>query len=379
MSDDSVTRGEGAAATLELPGAGRGAIGKLPHSIGNFRIHARLGEGGMGVVYAGRDVDLDRPAAIKLLKAELDRPEDHARLLREAQAMARFEHPNVVKIYGVGTDRGRLFIAMELVDGTTLAGWLEAKHSRAEILAMFAQVGEGLAAVHRAGLVHRDFKPQNVLVDRAGRARVADFGLARFDDSGLTRTGAVMGTPGYMAPEQQLGRTVDARADQYSFCVALRAALGDADVWTTTPPAIRAAITRGLAHDASERFAAMDELLGALRPRTTRRAHRAIVVAVIAAGGLAAIGVVTLREPHQAPIIATTRDAAAGATARGPRCHGARHDHAHARCGTATSCDSDRRRRRARPDDHARAGCSRSVSRARGHRAPRLSRADVQR
>jgi hypothetical protein len=242
--------------------------------IGHFAIDERLGAGGMGEVYAGVDVHLGRPVAIKLVRSEVDGEAYRARLLREAQAMARLEHPNVVRVYEIGNDAGRLFVAMELVDGETLTGWLRAARAWVDVVAMFEQVGAGLAAVHAAGLVHRDFKPDNVLVDRAGRARVADFGLARLDARGtaspmagaLTQTGAVMGTPAYMAPEQRVGDFVDARADQYSFCVALREALVAARAWDAAPAlgALRAAVTRGLSYDAAERFATMTELLAAL-------------------------------------------------------------------------------------------------------------------
>ncbi|MDQ3371065.1 MAG: serine/threonine protein kinase, partial [Myxococcota bacterium] len=262
-------------ATLDLPASDRvdAAHDLAPGQvIGHFVIRARLGEGGMGVVLAGHDADLGRPVAIKIVKQAGDHPSYRARLLREAQVMARLEHPNVVRVYEVGSDRGRLFVAMELVDGTTLTTWLHVqRRSWRELVAMFEQVGAGLAAVHRAGLVHRDFKPDNVLVDRDGRARVADFGLARVDPerttappelvAALTRTGMMLGTPGYMAPEQHYGGNVDARADQYSFCIAFRDALlggrprtlEEAE-WGDVPRALRSVIARGLSLDVAARF-----------------------------------------------------------------------------------------------------------------------------
>ena len=264
--------------------------------LGRFVVRSQLGAGGMGVVFAGEDTELGRPVAIKVVRGDVDQPAYRERLLREAQAMARLEHPHVVRVYEVGTDRGKLFVAMEFVDGMTLTKWLQQVRPWREILAMFRQVGAGLAAVHRTGLVHRDFKPDNVLVDRAEHARVADFGLARVEDNSmppLTRTGLVMGTPGYMAPEQQWGSDVDARADQYSFCVALREATKKhADL----PKAVRAAIVRGLSYDPAERFASMAELLAALElpaPQSRRWAIAGAgtvvvagaVVAVIALGG----------------------------------------------------------------------------------------------
>src|SRR5688572_23661419 len=150
-------------------------------AISHFVVRKRLGEGGMGIVLACEDADLGRPVALKLVRSDVDHPAYRDRLLREAQAMARLEHPNVVKVYEVGSDRGRLFVAMELVDGQTLSAWLREPRSWREVVDMFLQIGEGLAAAHAAGLVHRDFKPDNVLVDRTHRARVADFGLARIE------------------------------------------------------------------------------------------------------------------------------------------------------------------------------------------------------
>ena len=243
-----------------------------PMRIGRFIVKARLGAGGMGVVYAGEDADLGRRVAIKLVRGDAEQPAFRDRLVREAQAMARLEHPNVVRVYEVGQAEGRTFVAMEFVDGETLSKWLAQRRPWREVVAMFEQAGEGLSAVHRAGLVHRDFKPDNVLVDRQGRARVADFGLARIEQGvqPLTGTGVGMGTPGYMAPEQAYGAAeVDARADQYSFCVALREALGGRPVdetrWREAPEPVRAAISRGLSYDPDERFASIDELLAQLR------------------------------------------------------------------------------------------------------------------
>jgi len=311
--------------TLEMPASDQVDSPSEPGpgaAISHFVVRARLGEGGMGVVLACVDADLGRPVALKLVRSDAQHPAYRDRLLREAQAMARLEHPNVVKVYEVGSDRGRLFIAMELVEGVTLGTWLHQQHRAwREVIDMFIQVGEGLAAVHGGGLVHRDFKPDNVLVDRTGRARVADFGLARIDDATartLTRTGALMGTPGYMAPEQQFGADVDARADQYSFCVALREALGGRPLddvrWANVPKQIRTAVMRGLSYEASERFASMRELVDALRAVTVpvsepRWAVALLVLAVI--GGIAGVvAVVTSRrEERPRPQLAITKDA----------------------------------------------------------------------
>jgi serine/threonine-protein kinase len=258
--------------TLDMPAVDTTTTSKeLPAALGRFRVRKKLGEGGMGIVLDCEDADLGRRVAIKLVRTEADVPAYRARLLREAQAMARLEHANVVRIYEVGSEGGRLFIAMEYVDGVTLSAWLHERRSWRDVVDMFVQVGAGLAAVHKVGLVHRDFKPDNVLVDGTGRARVADFGLARLDGDTppLTRTGVMMGTPGYMAPEQQFGSDVDARADQYSFCVALREALGgrplDDQRWKAVPESVRAVVTRGLSYDPDERFASMDALIDALK------------------------------------------------------------------------------------------------------------------
>ncbi len=216
-----------------------------PVKIGRFTVLRRLGAGGMGVVYAAYDEMVDRKVAIKLLQRMRVGEEAGDRLLREAQALGRLSHPNVIQVYEVGVHEERVFVAMEFVEGCTLEAW-EPEASLAAVLDVYVQAGRGLAAAHEAGLVHRDFKPDNVLVGNDGRARVLDFGLARsageappdpassaelermgVDTTGdrlvtpLTRTGAVMGTPAYMSPEQHLGQPTDPRTDQFSFCVAL--------------------------------------------------------------------------------------------------------------------------------------------------------------
>jgi tetratricopeptide (TPR) repeat protein len=217
-------------------------------SIGRFLVLDVIGQGGMGSVVSAHDPQLDRRVAIKVLHAfskELGDTNARARMLREAQAMARLQHPNVAVVHEVGEDHGRVYIAMELVKTGTLREWLADDRSWAEVVGLYIQAGRGLAAAHRAGLVHRDFKPDNVLVTEDGTAKVTDFGLAsgaaaiELDvtqpshdatattllDVTLTRTGAVMGTPFYMAPEQHEDANVDASADQFAYCVALWEAL----------------------------------------------------------------------------------------------------------------------------------------------------------
>src|SRR5262245_58459439 len=196
----------------------------------------------MGVVLAAYDTQLDRKVALKFLHrpSEAD-PREETRLLREAQAMARLTHPNVIAIYQVGTYRSTIYFAMELIEGRTLRAWqADAPRGWREIVAVHAQAGRGLAEAHRHGIVHRDFKPDNVLVEDAGRVLVTDFGVAALSglpplpaepkegeerDVRLTDTGMVVGTPAYMAPEQHRREATDARADQFSFCVALYEAL----------------------------------------------------------------------------------------------------------------------------------------------------------
>ncbi|HEY1559145.1 MAG TPA: protein kinase [Kofleriaceae bacterium] len=205
--------------------------------VGRYTVGPRIGRGGMGAVWRADDRELGRAVALKRMHASAD-GEQRARLVREARAAALLQHPNVVAVYEVGEHDGEPFLAMELVDGMTLAAWLREPRSVREIAGVLAQAGRGLAAAHASGLVHRDFKPDNVLVDRSGRARVADFGLARAgkahaDDKPtaagalgqLTETGTLSGTPAYMAPELVDGAPPDARSDQYAFAITAFEAL----------------------------------------------------------------------------------------------------------------------------------------------------------
>ncbi len=307
--------------------------------LGPYVIRGVLGMGGMGVVYAADDTRLGRRVALKLLRPlrEGAEEEGRARLLREAQAMARLSHPNVLPLFELGSAEGRDFLAMEWVEGTTLAEWLrERERPWREVLDVFLAAGAGLAAAHRAGLVHRDFKPSNVLVGSDGRVRVTDFGLARQDAavpsnagmegrdeapsaraSGLTRHGQVAGTPAYMSPEQHAGHVVDARSDQYSFCVALheafagaRPSLPPADAAPRNVPSrrrsrdvpnhIRAALARGLASVPEQRFASMDALMTALtQPAGLPLRHRIRIAGAILSlmALLAGFGVALWRLP----------------------------------------------------------------------------------
>jgi tetratricopeptide (TPR) repeat protein len=306
-------------------------------AVGRYLLLERIGAGGMGVVYLAYDPDLDRRIAVKLIRAagtEAMDADRQQRFPREARAMARPQHPEVIAVYDVGSALGSVFIAMEYVDGTTLRGWLSAEpRTWRAVLAMFVRVGHGLAAAHATGLVHRDFKPDNVLVGKDDRVRVTDFGLARlleFDApdaappvpmdqsidriSRLTKTGGLIGSPGYMAPEQISGAQVDARADVFSFCVALYEALYgerpfagetlralhqqivDDDVrppraGSQVPAWLRQVLLHGLRGDKEKRTPSIDVLLTELgRDPTGRRRRVALVAAALAVacgGGLA--------------------------------------------------------------------------------------------
>ncbi len=236
-----------------------------PERIGRFEVTGKLGEGGMGVVYSGVDPTLGRNIALKLVRPDRARS-GRARMLREAQAMARVAHPNVVPIYETGIHEDGIFFAMELVAGQTLRSWLdEERREWRLIVGRFVEAGRGLAAAHRAGVLHRDFKPDNILIGDDGRVRVLDFGLARAavgdgDSSDsepeardgvrpfaaeLTHPGAVMGTPGYMSPEHFEG-PLGPWSDQWSFAVALyRALYGSLPFAGDTLDELRKQVLRG--------------------------------------------------------------------------------------------------------------------------------------
>ena len=278
---------------------------------GHFEIEEVLGQGGMGTVYRARDTRLGRAVALKL---DL-RGGDLTRAQREAEALARLAHPNVVTIYEVGPHDGGTFVAMELCEGGTARTWLaERRGDDREVLRVYLEAGRGLAAAHAAGLVHRDVKPDNILVGGDGRARIGDFGLAH--DAARPDEAPDGGTPRYMAPEQVAGDPGAAAADQFAYCVALYEALAGADPFPPlpaeraaaiaarrfTPPRpgrtvsrrVLAALTRGLAPAPAERFPSMTALLDELARATRRRAWWPAVLAaaaVIAAGGVVAIAV----------------------------------------------------------------------------------------
>jgi len=288
----------GLAAALGRP-PGTGPLRREQIVAGKYRIERAIGEGGMGVVYRARDLRLDRDVAIKVGTA-VSAPR-LARLEGEAQALARLAHPNVVVVYEVGEVGGQVFVAMELVTGGTARTWLRARRREtADILALLCAAGDGLAAAHAAGIVHRDFKPDNVLVGEDGRPRVADFGLARqLGDS--DDPAHIAGTPAYMAPEQLAGGPSDARVDQFAFCVALWEALhgkrpdpGRHDRGgRKLPRHVDAALRHGLELDPDARWPTLRDLLAELR-RDPARARRRVGTGLGLVAALVAAVVVPL-------------------------------------------------------------------------------------
>ncbi len=285
-------------------------------TLGRYKIIAPLGAGGMGVVYVAHDPSLDRRVAIKLMQGPSS-PRAGALLMQEGRAVARLAHANVVTVYDLGEDRGQWYVAMELVEGGTLADWRRAApRTSRDILSMFIAAGRGLVAAHAAGLVHRDFKPANVLVGNDDRPRVSDFGLAILDElqppdalhGRGTSSAGTPGTPAYMAPEQIDGGLVDARADQFSFAVALFEALdGKRPFLGTTLAAIRdsmragpstlrafvplrviTALRRALSESADDRFPSMMELLREIAPWRVRPVHLAAFACTLVVGAIGA-------------------------------------------------------------------------------------------
>ena len=347
--------------TPEGAGAGETSPELAPGSrFGRFTVLEQLGAGGMGVVVAAHDPDLDRRVAIKVVRPDHARGDGataaRARMVREGKALARLSHPNVVTVHEVGQRDDRVFLVMELVDGAHLGRWLERPRPWREIVEVFVAAARGLAAVHAAGLIHRDVKPTNILIGHDGRVRVGDFGVVGLSGDGAaarrssamtpaaasalvsaeartepgvgyapTRSvsiGALAGTPAYMAPEQYLNQPVDARADQWGFCVSLYEALYGVrpfvggnladlclavcaarvevpDDRRDVPAWLHAIVVRGLARDPAARFPSMDALIAALtRDRGRGRRYALAGGATLALVGAAAL-VVATRGPRE--------------------------------------------------------------------------------
>jgi predicted Ser/Thr protein kinase len=330
----------------------------LPPHIGRFEVVRQIGDGAMGIVYEARDPQLGRHVAVKVMR-DIDATDDSAaRTKREAQALARLSHPNIVTVHEVGHWLNGVFIVMELIEGTTLRSWMDAgPRPWREVLELFGQIGRGLVAAHRAEVVHRDFKPENVLIGHDGRPRIVDFGLARHevdtsenrevsdDDAAalaetgeqdslatpLTRTGAILGTPAYMAPEQHAGAEAGVESDQFSFCVTLWEALYGARPFSgstraevaraasegsitapspsrAAPTWVRATIERGLAADAADRYSSLAQLLDVFERKIGQRRRRAMIAAAV-------LVTVTL---GGATAYSLTRDASSGSRACTP-------------------------------------------------------------
>ena len=283
-----------------------------------YQLLEPLGIGGMGVVYTAFDNKLQRKVAVKRLRemavaASADRR--RARFLREARLLASLSHPNVLTVHDVGGVDPELYVVMELVDGWPMSSWISEAVPRPDwrrILDLYVQVGHGLAAAHQLGVVHRDVKPENILVARSGRVLIGDFGLAGLAEAvdtsvdpstapaGLTQTGAVLGTPAYMAPEQHDGRPADMLSDQFSFCVSLFESLHGrrpfpgqtaAEIAAAVragrpvaggdgvPRAVDRAVARGLAADPTQRHPSMNALLGALTGARDPRPLKPLLIA----------------------------------------------------------------------------------------------------
>ena len=294
-------------------------------TVGRYVLSGLIGRGGMGVVYAAIDPELRRTVALKIVSSVHSHGERARRLVREAQALASLNHPNVVTVYDVGTsDEGRVFIAMELVEGQTLTEWRRTSPSPREVRAVLANAGRGLLAAHRGELVHRDIKPDNIMLADDGRVLVLDFGLAReaesrreeaepfvADDAAVESNGnlidatvGIVGTPAYMAPEQARSGEVSALSDQFSYCtVAWEALYGERPFGTgpahtlerrvgegTPKPSggqgvsgrLRRALIRGLSLEAERRWSSLEPLIAELERRPV--GPRVALGAVVAIG-----------------------------------------------------------------------------------------------
>lgn len=326
--------------------------------IGRYQLLEMVGAGGMGLVWGAWDPELERRVALKLVQPTVEAARE--RMLAEGQSLAKLSHPHVVPIYDVGVVGAQIYLVMEWVRGTTLRAFARTRPGERDLVEAYRQAGEGLAAAHHAGIVHRDFKPDNVIRGDDGRVRVLDFGLARSrepkleaglavgsqrdageesslqlaaaspaepaglgDPGGDLEPGAprVAGTPRYMAPELASDSPASAASDQYAFCVSLAEAMEEGTEGGKVPRWIAAIVARGSSADPAQRFASMDALLAALARDPARRWRRraAFVAIAAAAGGAFAVGRVRASDPALEPCAGSTAELA---TAWGPGARG---------------------------------------------------------
>jgi eukaryotic-like serine/threonine-protein kinase len=265
--------------------------------LGPYIVQAQLGAGGMGVVYRAIDTKLNRPVAIKFLSDHLAGAAAHQRFQREARTASSLNHPHIVTVHDAGEFDGRRYLVTELVDGGTLRDWIRGQHGWRETVELLTGVADGLAAAHDAGVLHRDVKPENILITKSGYAKLADFGLAKVYEGvtaaagsaatdARTQPGIIPGTVAYMSPEQASGLALDTRSDIFSFGVVLFEALAEQRPFTGAfapdvlyaivhqglpplpehvPPAARVILEKALQKDPAERFQTMHDLVGELR------------------------------------------------------------------------------------------------------------------
>lgn len=292
---------QGATVYTPAPGSGAGQRAKMSDAAtqvmqsvesnlgGRYVLEKELGRGGMGVVYLAKDTQLDRPVALKFLGNLVDSSEEfRQRFVREARTAAKISHPNIIAIYDISASVGKAYIAMEYIDGPSLHKYLTAKGAMKpkEAVNVVVQACNALSAIHEAGIIHRDIKPDNILIAKGGLIKLTDFGLAKAEDSRMTRTGLVMGTPSYMAPEQVLGKEADARSDVYSMGLVLYECLTGETVFLGPdvlerqlketppppgskvpgiPPELDAVIMKSISKKPEDRYQSIRELMTALR------------------------------------------------------------------------------------------------------------------